>query len=164
MSLVIQFKQGARFTGSAEPAYHELEKIRKRDGNITPEAVYEAAKDGKSQLHRHIFDCNRDTAAKRYYLERGRNLVRSIEVHQVEKKPDDRLATAAYTNVTIGGPAKQRQVYDSTEELLKDPEMRAQVLANAIRDLSRLRKKYYALQELAKVYAAFDEVLLEFKA
>ena len=158
----IQWKVGSKMTGSAERVYGELELIRSRDGEITPVAVVEKAEDEGSALHKY-FEWDSDKAAERYRLEQARKVLRSIEIIHISAPS---APAKAYSIVTKPSkdPSKSatRKVYESTEEALKDPIMRDEVLGNAIREAVAFRRKYSALQELSQVFTAMDDFLVSF--
>jgi len=158
---VIQWKNGARQTGSAEPAYEELETIRKREGGIAPSSVVKRAKSKRSALHRH-FEWNDGLAAEKHRMEQARDLIRSIEIIHVEHPKAPAKAYSIVTTPTVG-KEKPKKVYQSTVEALKDPVMRDEILGNAIRDAISFRRKYAALQELAQVFTAVDSFINKFK-
>lgn len=158
MSMVVQWKQGSKFSGSAESAYRRLETLRKKHGCLTAAIVKDdAVKHPEGPLHRHVIDCDEAAASERYYLERARNLMRSIEVIRIEAPT---RPTPGYVQVTRAESITQpepKRIYTSTEEALADPQYRAEVLGRAIREAISYRKKYAALQELAGVIHAIDE-------
>lgn len=162
MRAVIQWKQGSKFSGSAESAYERLEMLRRQNGCLTAKIVKDDAEaDENGPLHRHVIDCDKDLASERYYLERARNLMRSIEVIRVESPS---APTPSYVQVTRSEPnqgqqgkQEERRIYTSTEEAMANPAYRAEVLGRAIREAIAYRKRYAALQELAGVIHAIDE-------
>lgn len=157
----IKWKKGYRGSANAQSVYTELESIRSRDGNITPEAVVDEAISPESAMHSE-FEWNDNEAAKQYRLDQARSLIRSIEVVYAEA-PERQVR--AYTVVTSQATENHdtRKVYTDTKEALADPVTRAEILSNAVRDALAFRKKYAELQELAKVVDAFDEFLVSHK-
>jgi hypothetical protein len=161
MSKVIQWKTGSKFSGSAEGAHKELEKIRKRQGNLTPSAVVEKARSKSSPLHRH-FEWDDVKAAEIQRNERARSMIRSIEIIHVEAPSAPVRAYSTTTVPTQGPKEKPKRVYTSTEEALADPVQRDEILGQAIRDAIAFRRKYAALQELSKVFSAMDDLVSNF--
>lgn len=159
MNAVIQWKRGSKFNGSAEAAYSRLEVLRKQNGCLTAKIVKDDAEaDPDGPLYRHVIDCDKDLASERYYLERARNLMRSIEVIRFEAPSS---ATPGYVQVTRleqkQEKPEQKRIYTSTEEAMANPSYRAEVLGRAIREAIAYRKRYAALQELAGVIHAIDD-------
>jgi hypothetical protein len=162
---VIQWKVGYRAKCSAEDAYKILEGIRKRDGNITPQAVLEEAKPESSPIHKAIYDKGQKAAATAYFEENARKMTRSIDVIYV-KKGAPKTGTAAFVSVkmpTEGSKEPVKNAYQSTEEVMKDPVQRDEVLGRAIREAISYRRKYAALQELSQVFKVIDLFVEEFK-
>lgn len=152
----IRWKQGYRGSNDVLQVYNELETIRNRDGIITPEAVVLAACDDRNPLHEE-FCWDDSQAAHAYRLDQARSLIRSIEV-VYDEAPTRQVR--AYT--VISAPTQQqpqRKVYSDTREALSDPATRAEILSNAIREAMAFRRKYSDLQELSKIFIAFDEFL-----
>jgi len=148
-------------SGSAEKVYSELELIRKSEGGITPVAVVEKAKEKDSALHRH-FEWDDGIAAGKYRIVQARKVIQSIEViHRDAPKVAARVYSVTTQKATPEKP-EPTKIYQSTEEALKDPVMRDEILGNAIRDAIAFRRKYSALQELSQVFASVDEFLVNF--
>lgn len=128
----------------------ELRKIEKRDGNITPPAVVEAAKSPTSPLHSH-FQWNDDKAAHEYRLWQARQL---IAVVIIEQGPNDTQRT--FTSVIIEqntpkGESQLIRAYVDTEKVLDNADLRAQVLRQAVNELERWARKYRHFDELEGV-------------
>lgn len=157
MTIHKQWKSGYRAKCSVEEAFDVLEMIRKRDGNITPKAVVDEARPKNSPLHPAIFEKSQKQAAEAHYLEEARKMIRSIEVIYVKAPKAPAKQYSVVTQAPEKPDDKPRKVYQSTEEALKDPVMRDEILGNAIRDAITYRRKYAHLQELAQVFTAIDE-------
>ena len=153
----IRWKQGYRGSADVLAVYGELETIRERDGNITPEAVLEQACDEHNPMHCE-FTWDDSEAAHAYRLDQARSLIRSVEV-VYEESPTRQVR--AYTVVSAPPEQKtQRKVYTDTREALEDPATRAEILSNAVREALAYRRKYADLAELSKVFVAFDDFLI----
>jgi hypothetical protein len=162
----LNFKPAARLLGDPEAMLTELEAAYAAGGGLTPEAVLEKARSRKSALHAHVFNKNVSEAAETYYLERAGGLIRFVTVMIVEEDGTEHAPQRAYLPVMmqeeplapddVGG--LKRRVYIKTERALAEPELRVQVLANALRELQALRAKYAGLTELAEVFSALDKV------
>lgn len=160
--MIIQWKNGSKLTGSAEPVYNEIEKIRKKHGHVTARLVLDKAESSRSPLHRH-FEWDDKKAAEAHRLDKARYVLRSIETIHVEAP---NMPVKTYSSVTvaskeIGGEPKR--AYQSTEEAMKDPIQRDEILGNAIRDAISFRRKYAALQELSQIFHAVDDLVENFK-
>lgn len=161
----IRLKTGARLKAKVEVAYAELERIRTENGGDLELATLVAESKPKDAPLHGEFDWHGPTAANKWRLQQARYVVRSIEV--IPDESDN--AVRKYQSVRLveqenQHPAKAKQVFRSVEEVLADPDTRDELLAQAIRDALSYKRRYNGLQELAKVFAAFDEVLMEIQA
>ena len=161
----IKFTQGAPLKAKPETVFNELERVREMGaGDIELSTLVTESKPKAAALHDE-FEWSNAKAANRYRVEQARYIVRSLEVTYDENEP-----TRAYQSVRVveaeaaDKPAKVKHVFRSMEDVMKDPETRDELLGQAIRDALAYKKRYHALQELAKVFAAMDEVLMEIQA
>ncbi len=76
--------------------------------------------------------------------------------------------TRVYESITVvevkeesDTPPKESKVFRRTSDIMADPVARDDLLAQAIKDAASWRRRYAGLQELAKIYAAIDSVVLE---
>lgn len=154
----VSWKKGYRAYTSPLTCYEELERIRAKEGFLNKDVVKEYARDKDNPLHYEIFDCDAEIASERYYSDRAAQVIRSIEVTRTSgpEKP-----TRAYEITTLNPreAAKPLKAYKTTEEILSDPIGRAELLGDAIRDIHRLKNRYYMLSELAKIFKVIDEQL-----
>lgn len=166
MKTIIQWKQGYHAKCSVESAHEVISGIHNRDGAVSAKAVLEAARPKDSPIHDAIMDRGQKAAAEQYYLENARKMIRSIETvtYDVKKPQKPSLATPTFSAITVdkNRQGRQQKVYESTEEALKDPVKRDEILSNAIRDAIAFRRKYAALQELSQVMAAVDDLVANF--
>jgi hypothetical protein len=130
-----------------------LERIRLANGGLLrPADVVEAARPVKSPLHSR-FEWDNAKAAHDYRLWQARELIRVVvTVHPSTQKPFRAYVSLEENRITDGGG------YLSTISVLSDAEQREQLLAEALRELAELRKRYDCLRELAGVFAAIDKV------
>jgi hypothetical protein len=161
----IRFKKGTQVRAKPEVVYGELERVREMgDGDISLQLLVDESKPKDSVLHGE-FEWRNVHAANKYRLEQGRYLVKSLEIER-----EDVPATRVYESVRVVEIAepeakpKVRHVFRTTEDIMADPDTRDELLGKAIRDALAYKKRYHGLQELAKVFAAFDEVLMEIQA
>jgi len=132
----------------------ELEALAARNGGVlSVHAVVEAAEPEDSVLH-DWFEWDDGEAAALWRLEQARQLIRvavtvidrpdtkPVEVRTFVSLPSDRHA---------GG-------YRLTVRCLEDSDLRGEMLADALRELNRLRAKYQTLKELAPVFRALDKL------
>ena len=156
--LNINFRNGYRNVVDIDVAYRELEKIRQRSGKITPAEVVERAKSKRNPLHREIYRENDSAAAHQWRLSRARHLIASIEVVREEAPHVEARAYEIQKEPLPEQP--HRNVYTRTEDILKDPLTRHELLARAMAELAAFRRRYHALSELAQVFHAIDSILV----
>jgi len=163
MSNVIQWRQGYRAYTDVTKVHAELEKIRKEHGDINIPAVVEKAKAKRNPMHKEVYTEDDEGAAHKWRMERARRMVSAVQI--IHQKAPDAPATRAYSVVTKPSEDDEppKRVYQSTEEALRDPVQRDEILGNAIRDALTYRRKYQALQELSQVFTAMDDFVSKFK-
>jgi len=145
-----KWHEGSRYSGRVSVVGQELEKLRRRNNGIaSPKAVVRSAKNKKSPLHRY-FEWDDTAAAEKWRLEEARNLVQSVEVvfgDNPKGKP-----TRAYVSIIKGG----ERGYMDISDVMTDPELREQLLAQALSEADSYRSKYKTLTELQAIFTAID--------
>jgi hypothetical protein len=133
----------------------ELRRLEQRDGIITPPAIVEAARVKSSSLHRH-FQWDDNKAAEEFRLWQARQLV-GVVLYQ--RPPDglQRVYTSVIVETTTNGDTEMVRAYVSTERCLHDPEMRQQVLQQAVAEIGRWAHKYRCFHELRTIVAVVDK-------
>lgn len=153
------WKPGARFSSKldAQAVGTEIERIRRERGeHAGAEDVLQEAKADYSPLH-DAFNWDDEAAAHEHRLETARSLLRSVHVVIITPQRKEFTARAFVSTPTPSTPGKH--TYTSTEYAMGDPDLRAEVLKQALRELAALRRKYVELSELAEVFSALDDVL-----
>ena len=129
-----------------------LEKLRLRNkGRLTPDIVVADAKRPRSPLH-NLFEWNAKRAAIQHWLERARYIIRSVVV--VMEDYEDAPNVRALVRIREDGG----NYYTSMTQAMSEADLRAQVLARALKELKDWQKRYRDLQEFAKVFDAISEV------
>jgi hypothetical protein len=140
----------------AQAVGEEIETLRKKlGGSVDADAIVEAARDMSSAMH-DAFPWDDEEAAKLHRLEVARRLLRSVTVVMITPERKEITVKAFLSTPTKGAP--QKSTYTSTEYAMSDPELRSEVLKQALRELAALRRKYAELSELAVVFAAIDKI------
>ena len=149
--MIYKWKSQARVSIDPQVAGEEMERIRvEQNGRLDAGDLVERSRKPDAPLHE-AFEWNDTTAAHEYRVEQAKYLLRSIEVTvepQKQKKP-----VRAFVSVVRD---KDRS-YTSVSHALSDPELRRQVLMQALRELEAWRERHAELVELAGVFAAIDE-------
>jgi len=155
----VEWRKGYRASGiDAAKAHAEVEKIRKANGGkLTPEAVVAKAKSPRNVLHK-AFEWNDTTAGPLYRLEQARGMIRSFQIVYIDN--GNRAPIRSYE---IKREKKKdgtsRKVYQTIEDILSDPQSRAELISRLLRELVQMQGKYRAVQELSAVWDAVDRVL-----
>ena len=160
--LSIAWKTGSQFKVKPNVAYRAMEKVRKANGgNLVPELLVDASRPVSAPLHKE-FEWDNKVAGEQFRREQARYIIRSIEVVRAEAPT---VQSRAYEAIVIvkegikGDKPEPRRVYQTTEDILRDPVSRADLLTTALRDLASLRRKYAGLSELAMVFKAIDATI-----
>ena len=155
----INWKQNVPTKGiDAERAYSALEAIRRRNGGLTDDAIVEASRPKNHALHK-WFEWDNEAAAIEYRRDQARLLMRAIEV-TYEEAPEIKTRVYEIQHKTRPG-AEQRTVYTTTEEVLSNPESRDRLIASAIAEAMRFRRRFGKLHELDRIIAAIDEAIVK---
>lgn len=160
----IAWKQGSHHTVDPQVAYEVIEKVREKNkGEVTAEALVAAAKAKRNPLHPE-FTWDDSEAANEHRLEQARRVLRSLVVirddlstdrpqrqYEVIRKPQEASED--------GKRERDKYAYRTMEDIMADPDHRAELLGRALRELISIRTRFRDLQELAVVLRAIDEVI-----
>lgn len=119
---------------------------------LTAEAVVGEARPISSPLHDY-FEWDDSIAAQEYRLWQARELIVKVQFELKEAPGARQIFVSLRTDRGQDGGG-----YRAVRDVLKDPEMRAQLLREAKDDLKRWREKYRELTELASVFEAADKL------
>ena len=161
---VAQWRDGYHSPVTAKDAHEVIEKVRKANkGNVSPEDLVEAARPKRNKLHP-AFTWDKDVALVKCQMAEARNIMNALHVVRAEapQRPARKYELRRLPPRT--GETKPRQVYSTTEDILKDPDARADLLKRAIGELVSCQHRYRGLQELASVFRAVDKVLETYAA
>lgn len=158
----IHWKKGTQWKCDAGKAHEEFEKIRKQSkGEITPKKVVERASRPRSPLHQD-FEWDDAAAADEYRCETARRMLRSLVIVREEIKTDrpQRCYEASISSAPRQ-PGRPKKVYKSMDDIMSDEDLRADLIARALRELIAIRNRYRDLVELSVVLRAIDETVEE---
>jgi hypothetical protein len=149
-----RWKPGSHTKIEAQQAGEELERIRTwHNGRLEPAMVIEASRDPGAPLHP-AFEWDNEAAAERYRIEQAKYLIRSVEVVIT---PD---ATRPPVRAFVSVSRDKDRSYTSTVHALADPDLRQQVLGQALKELEAWQQRYAELVELSQVFAAIGQARL----
>lgn len=140
----------------------ELRKIEQRDGVITPPAVVEAARSETSPLHAH-FQWDNSKAAHEHRLWQARQLIAVVIYERAPNQPQRAFTNVILETKTAKGETELVRAYMDTEKVLEDPNLRVQVLEQAITELERWAQKYRHFDELKDVIKSADRFIKRHK-
>ena len=123
------------------------------DGILMPEHVVEAARPSHHPLHDR-FEWDDTEAAHQYRIDQARRIIR-VTVTMLPAMKGQRVVRS-YTSLT---PDREKGGgYRETVVVLSNPDMRKQMLADAMDELRVFRRKYSILTELAGVFGEFAKL------
>lgn len=158
----IKWKDSSRVKCDPILGAHELERIwKENDGNIPDDELIRNSKPKDAPFH-NDFEWNDKRCGVAYRRQQAQYIKRSIVYVPISGKPQAEVRV--YETVSLPPKVegeKPRTVWTKTEEIMKDPILRDQLLSQAIRDAITFRKKYHSLSELAKIFSAMDQFLEE---
>lgn len=128
----------------------ELEKIEgKYNGLLSTEIVLKEAKQIDNPLHS-WFDWEDTIAGEKWRLHQARLLISSIRV----KIMFDKGASSyrKYLNVTIETDGEPQRFYVRTEEVLKDEDLKEQILRRAVNEADYWQRTYKEYNELNEIF------------
>jgi hypothetical protein len=151
--LIYKFKSRWASGGvSAQVVGERLEEIR-RGRRLTPKAVVDDARPARSPLHP-CFEWNDSLAAEKYRLEQARGLIQNVVV-VYEAPKGKKLPVRAFVSVT----KNNEREYTSISAAVRSPNLRQQLLEEALAEIVLWRQKYSRLQELSAIFGVVDRVM-----
>lgn len=145
--MVYQWKIPGIIPVDAQTAGEELERIYKRDGAVSPDAIVKDNADPTAPLHG-CFEWDDTKAAHKYRLTQAQTIIRTIVT--VCDTPQQTQPVRAFVSV--------QNNYRPTRIVMEDDGMRNELLATALSELQAFKRKYAALSELSAVFEAIDKL------
>lgn len=150
---------------TAQVAGEFLSTLEEKYQELSPAVVLTEAQPETSPIHG-LFTWDNAAAAAKYRDTEARYLLRSINVVVTMENGDER-EVRAFHNVTVThtpqldepGEEQVVSVYVNARRALTEDDLRAQVIAGALRELKQWQEKYKNYQEFAIILKAVDEVL-----
>ena len=122
-------------------------------GLIRPGDLVEAARPETSPLHS-LFTWDDQIAAERLRLIQARTVIRM----RIEVLDTGRVSIPVRSQVSLTTDQLAGGGYRSVRMVLANDQQRNQMLADAIAELERLKRRYATLHELVEVFAAIDNL------
>ncbi len=123
--------------------------VAQHGGTITPAQVVAFAADPATALHT-VFCWDDTEAARRFREVQAAQYLRAV-VRFVPRPNDEPVAVRAYVHLSSD---RGEHLYRPVVSVLDDDAQRAQLVADAMRELHAFRAKYQHLSELAGVFDA----------
>lgn len=154
MTPVYAFKAAAHFPEGfdREAAARRLGELLEAHGDLSTDAIIAEAKPKRSVLHS-AFTWDPSVALDKLHEAEAAYLRRTFIVIREQEAGPPREYRAVLSVKDDNG--ERRSV--ATEQALRDPDYRGQVLAQCLRELVAIRRKYSDLEELARVFDAIDK-------
>lgn len=145
-----QWRPGTRLTIDDQAAGDTIEALRQRSGGqITPAQVVAAARSKRSVLH-DAFEWDDTADAASYREQQARHLIGALVI--IETPAGKPRGMRAFVSIT----REQGPGYTALGVAMSDAELRAQVVAGALRELQQWRERYEGYVELAAVHEAIE--------
>lgn len=150
--MVYEWKKGYHNRGvDPNVAGKEITRLhRLHGGDVTPETVVAAASDEESPIHE-LFTWDDDQAARKHREAEARSLLGAIKI-TVLGDHDEPIKTRAFVKVRKqDSEGRGHNVYTTVTAAFKDPDLRDQIIAQALRELEYFTNKYKGYSALAGV-------------
>lgn len=139
--------------GGDSDALAELERLMDANGgDLTPEAVLDAARPEGSALHKH-FEWDNSVAAESWRKQQARQLIQSYKLHIVDERGE--RVVRYYTNVIV----EDEHTYRRTEDVIRVDALREQRRLRIVRDLNRIRVELEVFDSLSSAVASVDAAI-----
>lgn len=152
--MIFKWAEGSRYSEKSNPVTpvaEHLTALRDKKGSLTALVVLQGARVKRSPLHT-LFEWDDNVAAHEYRLVQAREVLRSVVILN-EEQPD---AEPIRAFVTIIG--EQGTDFTPLMVAMNDEQMRAQVIARALREMQIWTKRYGQYEELAAIVQATERL------
>jgi len=137
-----------------EAVVSHIEELREVGGGIvTPAQIVEMARDPNALLHG-CFTWDNGEAAESWRKQEARQILRAVRYYDAGK--DIGRAYEAVRLRTDDGAI--RRGYMESKQAASDPDLRMQVLRQAMRQMIALRKRFQSFSELSGVWTQLEDV------
>lgn len=144
---------GRRFNVSADIVGAEMERIEKRDGQVTSRSLLEAGRPEDSLLHT-LFEWDDGKAAELYRLKQATDVITHIHI-VVDENPKEPYR--AYVNIQESDGQTEKGRFVNVRAAMENEETRRVVLMAALNEMNRFVSKYSKYKELAGVFEAIKK-------
>lgn len=147
--MVYEWKPGSFFKVDANTAGAVCEQLEKA-GNLSAKSLLDASRPEDAPLHSE-FEWNDVVAAEKYREDQARCIIRHLVV-RLDEKPDEPVR--GFFSVASTG----RRSYTRVNAIFKSPDLRKDLVKQALDELDAFKRKYGTLTELSAVFEATAKV------
>lgn len=148
--MVYQWKIPGIIPVDAQTAGEELDRIYRRDGVISPDAIVNDNAEPSAPLHG-CFEWDDGKAAHKYRVSQAQSIIQAIV--SVPEETQDNQPVRAFVSVS--------NEYHPTRIVMRDINMRSTLLESALAELRAFKRKYESLVELSSVFDAISNLVEE---
>jgi len=139
----------------------ELEFVASsNNGILDPRAVVDYAEENKQSALHARFTWDDKDAAYEYRISQARQIIKTVKIKITT--PENKVIQV-YKYQSLTPDRKNGNGYRATLDILSSKRLRAQLLMDALKELTRIQEQYKELNELAEVFAAIKKAKLLIK-
>jgi hypothetical protein len=152
------WRPGTQHKINPEVAATEINRLMEENNmRLDAGAVVDSAASPVSPLHPE-FEWDDTAAAREHRLMQARNLMNAVQV-TFETSKNGTITTLFTCTLEKPGAGGRKRDYAPMAWAMAQPDMRAEVLRQALRELAAFKHKYMNLSELGQVIAVIDRTL-----
>jgi hypothetical protein len=136
----------------------ELNKLmRKYNGKLNPLDIVREASSTRSPLH-DWFDWEDNSAGEKWRMHQARLLLNSIKVKITFQEGEKEYRKYLNVKVPVNGNNKKfKRFYIETDRIMKNPELKEQVLRRAVKEAEYWQRTYEDYQELEDIFSGIKK-------
>ena len=131
----------------------ELSKLYKEKNGLTAKDLFERAKDKNNPLH-NLFEWNKDITFTKWNIHQARMIINDIKVTLNNKD----VYLYETVKVTSNIENESERVYKTIMDISKNPELRIQVIKNALEQIIYWKAKYSSYKEFKPIVIAIEKL------
>jgi len=155
-------KNGSILPIKANVAGREIERLKKINGELSPQLVLKSARPKNSVLHE-CFEWDNAKAAQKYRLQQASYLLRAIEIVYIGDDGEKTKPVRAFVALIEEGTYKPRS-YKAIGEVMSDKQLKAQYLSGLLSEYEALGRRNKNVAEFAGIHNAIKKARKKIKA
>ena len=157
--MVYKWAEGSRINLPVEVVGREINRVQKRHGGTVSRAqLVEQCRPPGNPLHGQFTWDDRLAGIERR-LDQAGYLLRSVVMVRAEQPDAQPVRAFVSVSILVDPDEKQSMVYTSFERAMSDPDLKEQVLSQALSDWHSFKRKYGAIEVLANGIAAMNRAV-----